>query len=265
MTAAAHDSLKVPRSRLEVNFLRVLQEAHQVASGIKTKDWTFKKQVEWLEEKLPEMEKSPCAPCSDTVTVYRRRLCLLRTVLNTEDDCNTSIGCEDTIANGCASDCRIDAMAGSAVSDLDTSLLTQQIHHRTQAHVAARLRKQLLTGSTDTHVLSEDASTDGVDERLMADERRRDHLVDDMLALTRQWKDQSRTAGNIIKKDIETLESSSGAADTNQARLKTEADRLSEFNKRACNCWIWFMLLLVCCAFISMVLFIKLFPKPRSI
>lgn len=49
----------------------------------------------------------------------------------------------------------------------------------------------------------ESAADAGADEQLETDERRRERLLDDMLALTRQWRDQSIVAGKVIKKDIQ--------------------------------------------------------------
>ena len=50
---------------------------------------------------------------------------------------------------------------------------------------------------------------------------------------------------------MQVLDKNNTVADTNQSKLGTEAARLSEFNARACNCWIWLVLLVVCCVFVS--------------
>jgi len=107
----------------------------------------------------------------------------------------------------------------------------------------------------------EEISTYDMDDRLRNDEKQRDAMLEEMIAMTRQWKQQSSAANYSIKKDIQVLDKNNTVADTNQSKLGTEAARLSEFNARACNCWIWLVLLVVCCVFVSMVLLIRIFPK----
>nr|XP_053631295.1 vesicle transport protein USE1-like [Cherax quadricarinatus] len=88
-------------------------------------------------------------------------------------------------------------------------------------------------------------------------------MVEDMIIMTREWKEQSKIANKIIKKDIDVLEKSSKVADINREHLKVESNRLSEYNKRACNFWIWIMIIFVCFTFIGMVVFIRIFPKKQ--
>lgn len=262
--AGGNNSSKVPaRSRLEVNFLRVFHETQQMAGGARTKDWTFEKQVEWLEVKLPELEKSPCAPGPDVVQAYRRQLQLLKAVLEADKTSSQPEATPALLPGGAAvAPPSAAPRPGAPDPASSTSNLGQHIHHRTQAQLTHRLRRQLL-GTPGSE--SETAADAGANEQLETDERRRERLLDDMLSLTRQWKDQSLVAGQVIKKDLQALDGSSTLADSNESRLKAEADRLAAFNKRACNCWVWLVLLLVCFAFISMVLFIKIFPKRRYI
>ena len=61
---------------------------------------------------------------------------------------------------------------------------------------------------------------------------------------------------------MQTLGESLRATDINYEKLKVESERLERHTK-APNWWIWLMLAIVCMIFISMILFIRIFPKAR--
>lgn len=44
---------------------------------------------------------------------------------------------------------------------------------------------------------------DSFQDQMSIEEKRRDKMVEDMIAMTREWKEQSRVAGKVIKKDVE--------------------------------------------------------------
>lgn len=50
-------------------------------------------------------------------------------------------------------------------------------------------------------------------------------------------------------------------ADQNFEKLKDESDRLEQHAKKSVNWLLWIMLIVVCFIFISMILFIRIFPK----
>ncbi|XP_037789576.1 vesicle transport protein USE1-like [Penaeus monodon] len=137
--------------------------------------------------------------------------------------------------------------------------VTQQIHQRTQAKTTNRLRQDLLgldpDGESELHqrkgAYGGDVSADDFQRKMLNDEQKREKMVEDMIIMTREWKEQSRIANKIIKKDIDALDKSSKVADSNQTHLKVEANRLAEYNKRACNFWIWIMIIIVCFTFIG--------------
>ena len=60
---------------------------------------------------------------------------------------------------------------------------------------------------------------------------------------------------------LQRLEESTQLADRNYAKLKVESDRLEVHARKACNWWIWIMLIVVCATFLWMVIFMKMFPK----
>ena len=46
-------------------------------------------------------------------------------------------------------------------------------------------------------------ASDDFQSQLLSEEQRRDKLVEDMVAMTREWKEKSEIANKIIKRDVE--------------------------------------------------------------
>lgn len=46
-------------------------------------------------------------------------------------------------------------------------------------------------------------SADDFQRKMLNDEQKREKMVEDMIIMTREWKEQSRIANKIIKKDID--------------------------------------------------------------
>lgn len=51
--------------------------------------------------------------------------------------------------------------------------------------------------------LSGDISAEDFQGQLLSDEQKREKMVEDMITMTREWKEQSKIANKIIKKDID--------------------------------------------------------------
>ncbi|KAG7156503.1 Vesicle transport protein USE1-like [Homarus americanus] len=188
------------RSRLEINFIRLLEETQQMANGNKQKDWTFEKYIGWLQEKIPEMEKSPNAPNDETLKHYKRQVDFLRGVLEAEN-------CTQVLDSGTATQ-----MIPHGPATTSNHSLTQQIHQRAQAKTTNRLRQDLLGLDPNGDErefrnrkggLSGDISAEDFQSQLLSDEQKREKMVEDMIIMTREWKEQSKITNKIIKKDID--------------------------------------------------------------
>ncbi|XP_047471527.1 vesicle transport protein USE1-like [Penaeus chinensis] len=204
--------------------------------------------IGWLQEKIPELEKSPNAPNEETLKHYKRQVDFLRGVIEAEK-------CTKVLDSGTATQ-----MIPHGPATTSDHTVTQQIHQRTQAKTTNRLRQDLLgldpDGESELHqrkgAYGGDVSADDFQRKMLNDEQKREKMVEDMIIMTREWKEQSKIANKIIKKDIDALDKSSKVADSNQTHLKVEANRLAEYNKRACNFWIWIMIIIVCFTFIAL-------------
>ena len=63
--------------------------------------------------------------------------------------------------------------------------------------------------------------------------------------------------------DFQKLQDANKLADSNYSQLKIESARLEE-HKNKSSCWMLLLLLFVFIVFIWMIIFMKIFPKPRS-
>ena len=102
-----------------------------------------------------------------------------------------------------------------------------------------------------------------LDELLHAHHSAQEKVAEEMLSLTKSLKEQTRVAGEIVRKDTVVMERSNQLAEANSDKLQMESDRLSEHTGSACRCWVWFLLGIVCITFVAMVMVMKIFRKRR--
>ncbi|XP_044757090.1 vesicle transport protein USE1 [Coccinella septempunctata] len=105
------------------------------------------------------------------------------------------------------------------------------------------------------------ASSDNLDELINYNDNVQQKVTDDILALTKNLKEQSELANKIIKKDTEVLTRSSVITEQNKAKLEVESHKLEEHSRRAWKCWMWVMLFMVMLVFFTTVMFIKVTKK----
>lgn len=83
------------------------------------------------------------------------------------------------------------------------------------------------------------------------------------LALPRASTRWHKKTSNLTMNPSQTLGQSMRQADMNMEKLKTESERLEQHTKKSINWLLWLMLILVSFIFISMILFIRIFPRLR--
>ena len=82
--------------------------------------------------------------------------------------------------------------------------------------------------------------------------------------MAKAMKHNSMVASDIIKNDNIELERSVKVVEHNAKKMQTESERLEELNKRKCSWTIWIMLIIVCVAFVNMIIFIKITKKRKT-
>ncbi|KAM7012042.1 vesicle transport protein USE1 [Tautogolabrus adspersus] len=255
-------------SRLEINFVRLLSRCESIASEKRGEtEWRLEKYVGALEEMLVALRKSLSKPTPEVLTEYTRKVDFLKGLLEAD---KLSSPTEKALANQFLAPGRTPTIANERMP------ATKTVHMQTKARCTGEMRDELLgTGQTKKTESSCPASFRAglpLDERQSAAELEavlqhhhnlQEKLADDMLNLARNLKNNSLAAQNIIKQDNQTLSQSMRQADLNFEKLKTESERLEQHTKKSVNWLLWIMLILVSFTFISMILFIRIFPRLR--
>ncbi|XP_008289114.1 vesicle transport protein USE1 isoform X2 [Stegastes partitus] len=253
-------------SRLEINFVRLLSRCESIASEKRVEtEWRLEKYVGALEEMLVALRKSPSKPTPEVLTEYTRKVDFLKGLLEAE---KLSSATEKALANQFLAPGRTPTIANERMP------ATKTVHMQTKARCTGEMRDELLGtvgGDGDDRLLSrcrcvpldERQSAAELDAVLQHHHNLQEKLAEDMLNLARNLKSNSLAAQNIIKQDNQTLSQSMRQADMNFEKLKTESERLEQHTKKSVNWLLWLMLILVSFTFISMILFIRIFPRLR--
>ncbi|XP_056133881.1 vesicle transport protein USE1 [Lampris incognitus] len=255
-------------SRLEINFIRLLSRCESIASEKRGEtEWRLDKYVGALEEMLAALRKNPSKPTQEALTDYTRKVEFLKGLLEAE---KLSSSTEKALANQFLAPGRTPTIASERMP------ATKTVHMQTKARCTGEMRNELLstglsgTGISETDLRNrrglprdERQSAAELDAVLQRHHNLQEKLAEDMLNLARNLKNNTLAAQNIIKQDNQTLSQSMRQADLNFEKLKTESERLEQHTKKSVNWVLWLMLILVSFTFISMILFIRIFPKLR--
>ncbi|XP_030639965.1 vesicle transport protein USE1 isoform X3 [Chanos chanos] len=254
------------KSRLEINFIRLLSRCESIASEKRGEtEWRLEKYVGALEEMLVALRKSPSKPTAEVLTDYNRKIDFLKGLLEAEKLPSST---EKALANQFLAPGRTPTIASERMPASKT------VHMQSKARCTGEMRSELLgtvsSGASETDLrhrrgvpLDERQSAAELDAVLQHHHSLQEKLAEDMLNLARNLKNNTLAAQNIIKQDNQTLSQSMRQADMNFEKLKTESERLEQHAKKSVNWFLWLMLILVSFMFISMILFIRLFPRLR--
>uniref|UniRef100_A0A3Q1HVF2 Vesicle transport protein USE1 n=1 Tax=Anabas testudineus TaxID=64144 RepID=A0A3Q1HVF2_ANATE len=248
-------------TRLEINFIRLLSRCESIASEKRGEaEWRLEKYVGALEEMLVALRKSPSKPTAEVLTEYTRKVDFLKGLLEAE---KLSSPTEKALANQFLAPGRTPTIANERMP------ATKTVHMQTKARCTGEMRDELLgTLATDLRnrrglPLDERQSAAELDAVLQHHHNLQEKLAEDMLNLAKNLKNNTLAAQNMIRQDNQTLSQSIRQADLNFEKLKTESERLEQHTKKSVNWFLWLMLILVSFIFISMILFIRIFPRLR--
>jgi len=240
------------RSRLETNILRLLSRCEKMTidSDSIPQNWRLDKYAAALDVMLSDLKSGPNQPDKDTLLEYGRKIEFIKGILHTAKLTTAS---EKVVASQLIK-------PGSLVMG-SNSHQSMEIKQRHANKYTEDLRKELLGDTSGSSGSLKEKDPEDLDELLKYHHSMQEKIADHMLDLTRSLKDQIILAGDIVKKDTEVLDKSGKTMDTNQLSLQSESEKLEKYNKGACKCWVWFVIVLVSAMFIGMVLFMKLFRK----
>uniref|UniRef100_A0A8D0GRD4 Vesicle transport protein USE1 n=1 Tax=Sphenodon punctatus TaxID=8508 RepID=A0A8D0GRD4_SPHPU len=246
-----------PRSELKL--VRLLSRCEALAAGRREPgEWRLEKYVAALEEMLLALKKHSSKPAPEQLNEYSRKVDFLKGMLEAEKLSSSS---EKALAN------QFLAPGRTPTTTKERTPATKTVHLQTKARYTGEMRSELL-GSVEANVRQrlvsdEKQSAAELDAVLQHHHSMQEKLADEMLSLARNLKNNTLAAQNVIKQDNQTLSHSLRMADHNFEKLKDESERLEQHAKKSVNWLLWIMLIIVCFIFISMILFIRIFPKLR--
>ncbi|NXP09106.1 USE1 protein, partial [Thinocorus orbignyianus] len=231
-----------------------------------------------LEDMLRELKKQASKPAPEMLNEYSRKVDFLKGLLEAE---KLSSSTEKALAN------QFLAPGRTPTTTKERTPATKTVHLQTKARCTGKMRSELLGtvcfGAAASLLLfyrlslvafsclwclhlrglaaDEKQSAVELDAVLQHHQDMQEKLAEEMLSLARSLKNNTLAAQNVIKQDNQTLSHSLRMADQNFEKLKDESDRLEQHAKKSVNWLLWIMLIVVCFIFISMILFIRIFPK----
>ncbi|XP_060550180.1 vesicle transport protein USE1 isoform X4 [Pantherophis guttatus] len=263
----------MPVPRAELKLVRLLSRCEAMAADKRNPDeWRLEKYVAALEEMLLTLKKHSSKPAPEVLNEYSRKVDFLKGLLEAEKLSSSS---EKALAN------QFLAPGRTPTTAKERTPATKTVHLQTKARFMGEMRNELLgtvSGSQlkrslslslspppppSTPVPDEKQSAAELDAVLQHHHTIQEKLAEEMLHLARNLKNNTLVAQNVIKQDNQTLTQSLKLADHNFEKLKNESDRLEQHAKKSVNWLLWLMLIVVCFIFISMILFIRIFPKLR--
>ncbi|KAM9369225.1 vesicle transport protein USE1 isoform 3-T3 [Phaethornis superciliosus] len=246
-------------TRLELNLIRLLSRCEALAAERRDpEEWRLEKYVAALEDMLRELKKQSSKPAPELLNEYSRKVDFLKGLLEAE---KLSSSTEKALAN------QFLAPGRTPTTTKERTPATKTVHLQTKARCTGKMRSELLDAEElnirKRKGLSSDEKQSAVelDAVLQHHQDMQEKLAEEMLSLARSLKNNTLAAQNVIKQDNQTLSHSLRMADQNFEKLRDESDRLEQHAKKSVNWLLWIMLIVVCFIFISMILFIRIFPK----
>ncbi|NXR43874.1 USE1 protein, partial [Hippolais icterina] len=255
-------------TRLELNLIRLLSRCEALAAERRDpEEWRLENQyVAALEDMLRELKKQSSKPAPELLNEYSRKVDFLKGLLEAE---KLSSSTEKALAN------QFLAPGRTPTTAKERTPATKTVHLQTKARCTGQMRSELLVMTCSVLLVNpvfplcscrgitsdEKQSAVELDAVLQHHQDMQEKLAEEMLSLARSLKNNTLAAQNVIKQDNQTLSHSLRMADQNFEKLKDESDRLEQHAKKSVNWLLWIMLIVVCFIFISMILFIRIFPK----
>ncbi|NWW86087.1 USE1 protein, partial [Rhynochetos jubatus] len=252
-------------TRLELNLVRLLSRCEALAAERRDpEEWRLEKYVAALEDMLRELKQQASKPAPELLNEYSRKVDFLKGLLEAEKLASST---EKALAN------QFLAPGRTPTTTKERTPATKIVHLQTKARCTGKMRSELLGtvcfGAAASLLLvhrlglasDEKQSAVELDAVLQHHQDVQEKLAEEMLSLARSLKNNTLAAQNVIKQDNQTLSHSLRMADQNFEKLKDESDRLEQHAKKSVNWLLWIMLIVVCFIFISMILFIRIFPK----
>ncbi|OQV17789.1 putative Vesicle transport protein USE1 [Hypsibius exemplaris] len=290
---AAETTLDHLYSVPETNFRRLLRKCEDMNDRRDYEIWRFEKYVEALEQLLNTFKASlenvkRGELLTDRLSGYDKRVAVLKSIafpdVNQNENTYRSLLLGDPDSN------RPDPSGSVITSQTPTAMaihhplpvrelseelagvvpVDEPINEDQRAFLAQRVGSQ--NNSLDAQraeLLNQTVQTSprvnrDMDMAVTAELDRQGQVTDEILYLAQSLKQNMLTAQQLIKKDFKVIDKATAVADRNALRLDKETEKLAEQNKKNTSWWVLLALIGLFVIFVMMVLFMRLFPKPRA-
>uniref|UniRef100_U5EV67 Vesicle transport protein USE1 n=1 Tax=Corethrella appendiculata TaxID=1370023 RepID=U5EV67_9DIPT len=231
-------------SKLEINIRSLIAQCEEIVNTDQD-NWRLKKYIKSLDTMIRELEEQDDKPEEKLIKEYYRRCADLKEKTNY---------IEPTESKRLRSRIKQNDNGDDIIQEI------RQIH---DSKYTNSLRHDLFEGDLKSTIRRRAGQrvAEDLEQTVKFYSDIQEKIAEDMLALTRNLKEQTETANQIIKKDTENVGKSSKLTDQNFSQLTNESQKLQESSKKAWKCWMWIMIGLVMAIFIFMVLFMKIMKK----
>uniref|UniRef100_H2ZHE8 Vesicle transport protein USE1 n=1 Tax=Ciona savignyi TaxID=51511 RepID=H2ZHE8_CIOSA len=253
--------MPVLKSKTEINLIRLLARCEVKAADNVKDDWRLEQYVECLETYLEELKKdTQKKPSEEALKEYAKKIAFLKDFLNTR---NLPTAAEKALANQL-----LIPSDKQTIPGLVGSPTGKQIKQNAAFKYQSQMKKELFAksdGATsdDTTLRHRNIGTRNVDEEVKHQQNVHENIAEEIISLTRNLRHNITVSGNIIRDDTKVIQQSVKKADSNISQLEHESNRLEAHLRKGTNWWLWISLAVVCATFLTMIVFIRFFPKPR--
>lgn len=238
-------------SAIEISIRRQLCKCENVLKdegfSLENSSLNLSDAIKNIESSIVNLKKSPNKPPDEVVQSFYQRLKSIKERLAEElikEDCNSNM------SGG------IDPKTYVIPTAKDYAAMRNELLDlETNGSEGVRSRKKKISPSSNSN-------TDNLEVLLHDQRQRQDKITENILSLTRNLKEQTLLAGDIVRYDTDKFEKSKGLADTNYERLKVESAKMEEQHQKS---WRWWVICLifagVLIVFVNMVLLMKVAKK----
>lgn len=244
------------KSRNEIDFLRLLKQCQKIADQ---KSWRLERYVDTLSEYLEKLRNQNVNHLSrDTLEEYGRKIQFLRGIIETEK----LPSAEQRLLAA-------ELLAPDSETKAAHLITTNKYHEQMRQELLLSNRRggrfgNGRTSATTTATCDITSATKSGQKQQQDESDVNEEITQKLLELTNNIRENMRAAQTIIQRDNETLAKVATGADVVSLKMQRNTDKLGEFVRKGCQCGIWLVLVLVTCTFLTMVMFIRLFPKQAN-
>ena len=231
----------------EIDAKRLLAACERFLINDDILNWRFEKYLEFLDVEILKIRDAKIVDDEDRLKRYQEKLRFLK---NKQAIAKANLKTEKP-----SKTLQKETLKKLSNPSLPSKPIPKIRKRKTTLHSSGKTRLELLTLPQKSDSLSQD-------ERRMKQQKRQENLESQLLIQAVQLKNQSKSANQAIRKDLDVMSETSKTIDKNTELLEYETQKLLELNKKSSVCGLLSLVFLCFIVFICMIVFIRIFPTP---